>query len=246
MVNQPSTPVFDKYGNRLDPKNLPVINMRGAGPVRGSQTARGVRTKFYQPQVWATDSTVLQNGRVKDKYTIDTNPPSEFSQAYVDDMGAPGANQGTGPAIDDGQRAIAEILVQGGNRQPGSAFTGGWGSPRSRMTWETAAPAGPAPQGDPWAGMRAGQQAIDTPTPGMVTGARPGATGLFGLAPTDRPNARLLMDRMREAVAASDPNKGQQIMTQNHGMQIVGQRLNNSNRGMTVTGDDWFNSVRGL
>jgi hypothetical protein len=50
----------------------------------------------------------------------------------------------------------------------------------------------------------------------------------------------------RNAVAASQPNRGQPIMTNNNGEQVIGQRLNNSPRGRTVTSDPWYNSVTGL
>lgn len=163
-------------------------------PVQTTKRARGDYPPAYnslgEPWGGVYDQTAYMSGRVKDQFTVDTNPPSEFSQGYVDTMGQPGANQGTGPKMAEspGERAITEILINGG--APGPAYRGGWGSSglgRSKpLQWEPAAPSGPAPAGDPWGGgMRGGVQT--SPTPGMVTGPKQksGAFGLFGLA--DRP-----------------------------------------------------------
>lgn len=57
---------------------------------------------------------------------------------------------------------------------------------------------------------------------------------------------RQSVDANRNAVAASMPDRGQKIQTNNNGTQIIGQRLNGSPRGRTVTNDSWFNSVTGL
>lgn len=112
--------VYDQYGRtdnitRLEDV-LPYLAMEGVGPPQGTKHNRGVMSDAFnslnEPWPGAIDQVATQNGVVRDKYTIVSNPPSEFSQAYVNTMGSPGANQGTGPKTAD--QAIADMLVQGG------------------------------------------------------------------------------------------------------------------------------------
>lgn len=156
----------------------------GGAPVQTTKRARGDYPPSFnslnEPWPGAIDQTVYRNGAVVDRYTTTDYPPSQFTQAYVDNMGAPGANQSTGPAIADtpATNAIAEILVRGGS--PGSAFGGGWGANgfgrNQPLVWQPAGPSGTPPAGDPWAGIRlSGQTLTGTPPKaGLVTGPRGG------------------------------------------------------------------------
>lgn len=150
--------VYDQYGrtNNFRTGKLPYRPMI-AKPVQGSKTFRGdYASEFQQMGDWPIDQTVVKNGQVKQpSYNAFTDPEAGFSRAYVAQMGAPGANQGTGPKMaEEAQKAIVEVLVSGGT------------------------PAAVAPPVDPWRGARI-QQAV-APQQGLVTGDRPGASGLFG------------------------------------------------------------------
>jgi hypothetical protein len=220
------------YG--IDPQTgLPIYPEATARPVQTTKRNRGDYPPAYnslgEPWGGAFDQTVAQNSRVpQPAYNPFTDPDAGVSQGYVDGLGAPGKNQGTGPQIAEspGERAITEILVRGGTKPP----TGGLHRGRHRpvMKWEPAVSVGPAPKGDPWGGgMRGGVQAA--PIQGMVTGPKPkpkpatkqksGAFGLFGLADAGR-------SFMQSLQAKQDANRAIRPITHNFApVKSAGERF---------------------
>lgn len=240
---------------RVASGSVPAGWTPGGSPPQATKSNRGILNMINPPQYF--DEAMLPRDQ-----TVFRSPSARQAIEMLAPSAAPnGAGYGFGytkpPAmqlVPNVQLAdpsfvqkptVAEILVRGGVKNQPSGGSGR-GRPVLRgggLVFSPTAPVGQAPGGDPWAGLRMGTQTMGGPqTPGLVTSnAVPSAQ----VAPP-RPSLQQIMQAQQAMVAATDPRRGQQIMTNNNGKQVVGQRLNNSTKGRTVTGSDWFNSVTGL
>lgn len=222
-----NTPLEEIYRG-IFPSQKPV--MRAAKPNNWA-TAQG---RVYDPSWWPQQQPAVIPG--PDGYLTADKDTSRLDSPAL-------AAYGEVPPPNAVQNAIAAALAAGPRVQPGM-----FGRGLPSMQWDPVAPSGPAPEGDPWAGMRYGGDAAEGPNAeGMVTGNRP-VMQAARKSPVMRPgpSVRELTDLASKLVAQSDPRRGEKIMTSNNGEQTVGTRLNNSNRGYTITGDSWLNSVSGL
>jgi hypothetical protein len=187
----------------------------GQGPPQGTKGARGDYPEAWnslgEPWPGEYDQTVAQNSRLPDPYTTATHPPSEFSQAYVDNLGAPGTNQSTGPTMaTPAERAINDIVIPGGRQMQGPPPPpAGW----QPMQWETAQPSPMVPTAagaDPWQGTRIPAQTLNgaPPNPGMVMGSPKVAAALAGRVPqaqTVLPAVRQAMHRQQHPITYDYP-----------------------------------------
>lgn len=166
--------VYDASGKRLDPNNLPTLNMGGSGPNEAAKTYRG-------------DISMMGQGGTL--YDAQNDPRYPVSPGFVDGTwansgGVPGASGTTVAMKDPSQMPQGDYLAFAGDQQqaPGlsaiqkvaSAVALPRVDPRGYLNWRPAVSAGPAPAGDPWGRLRIG---AFNPQRGMVMGARPAIMG---------------------------------------------------------------------
>ncbi len=182
--------------------------------VQGTKNNRGsvpsADNSLSEPWPGAYNQTVYRNSNTgRDIIRNVPAPAIQTAQSTIDaatpfDINHLGLTTSPFKKVTPAETAIAEILVQGGMRAPtGGANRGRPAAAGKRLVWETAAPAGPAPAGDPWGGLRV--DPLVTQAPGMVTGAREG-----GGSPAAVLHDRLSGEAQRQALQAqaqitSDP-----------------------------------------
>ncbi len=171
VYKRPTVPIDPTTG-------LPIVQTRSGGsPPQGTKNNRGAipaaDNSLSEPWPGAYNSTMFRNNSrvdvARDIPYVAPADPTVIDVANALNINRLGLTNSPFKKQVPAERAIAEILVQGGTR-PGP--TGGMNRGRpaaagNRLVYQPAVSVARAPAGDPWANLRI---SAGTPRPGLVTG----------------------------------------------------------------------------